>query len=323
MKKFIALSASRLRLDDLAGLVSETIEVATPQSAALGAVGVAKLQALTASNNTFLSLMSKNRSSLLTPLIVEHDKHRDTLFAEIRRIAKAGQKSSVPATAAAGAKLMIMLQPFWHVSRSPLLSQTKQIDIFAERYAADAEAVAAATTLGLTSILQTLFSVNASLSDLYNERLTAMAAAASPSASSVKNEVIAGYDEFCIAIEITLSALPTDDLQCVFSEMNDLRRKYIFRLPIPLTEAHTSVAPIPEQAYTGSPITPIPRVFYQTDAEMRELIFAHDFDVTYLYNIKVGEAKLIIHGKGKYTGSYTSTFHIVNMNDEQLNNNIS
>jgi hypothetical protein len=41
-----------------------------------------------------------------------------------------------------------------------------------------------------------------------------------------------------------------------------------------------------------------------------ELTFAKDFDVTYRNNIEVGEAKLSVHGKGKYTGSYNTTFHI-------------
>jgi hypothetical protein len=306
-----------LRLDDLAALTSETIEMATPQSAVLGDVAAAKLKALTTSNNTFLSLMSKNRASLLTPQVTEQDKHRDALFAEIKRVAKAGQRSSIPAKAAAAAKLMIVLHPFWHIGKDPILTQTTQIDVFAERYTADADAVAAAATLGLTPVLQSLFSVNASLYSLYNERLSTMAAAAAPSASSVKNAVITDYDEFCIAVEITLTALPTDDLQVVFNEMNELRRKCISKLPLPLSEAHTSVAPIPQQAYTGKPVTPLPSVFYKTATETRELVFSQDFDVTYHDNIKVGEARVITHGKGKYTGSHTTSFYIIN---EQLNN---
>jgi hypothetical protein len=62
------------------------------------------------------------------------------------------------------------------------------------------------------------------------------------------------------------------------------------------------------QPYTGQAITPIPQVFFKT--EDGELHFTVDFYVTYRNNVDVGEAKIIIHGKGKYAGSYTSTFHI-------------
>jgi hypothetical protein len=132
------------------------------------------------------------------------------------------------------------------------------------------------------------------------------------SASGNSRNVAARYREFCAAVALTLSVQPTDALQTVFNEMNDIRRTYISRLPTPLTEAHTSVAPIPEQVYTGKQLTPLPRVFHKAhEAELRELVFAQDFTVTYKNNMDVGEAKLSIHGKGKYTGRYDTTFHIV------------
>jgi hypothetical protein len=46
--------------------------------------------------------------------------------------------------------------------------------------------------------------------------------------------------------------------------------------------------------------------------EFTELRFTVDYFFTYKNNIEIGEAQIIIHGKGKYTGKYTSTFHIEN-----------
>jgi hypothetical protein len=67
----------------------------------------------------------------------------------------------------------------------------------------------------------------------------------------------------------------------------------------------------PCAAYTGSAVTPIPRVFFGAEGEKAvELQFSVDFFVTYRDNTKVGEAKVLVHGKGKYCGSYASTFHI-------------
>jgi hypothetical protein len=312
MHKFITLKVGNLRLDNLAGLVVETIDLATPQTAALGAVGAAKLQALTAASDKFVAPLNKSRASLLTPQIREKDQLCGKQLAEIKRLAKVAQQSSVEATAAAGTKMVDLLKPFWNISKEPLMSQTTQIDLLAERYAADPEAVAAATTLGLAPFLQNLFAANAALLALYNERLDEMAAAKGPSASSLKRAVVMAYDAFCAVVEMTLPALPSDALQLLFNEMNDIRRKYVSRLPAPLNGAHTSVAPIDPQPCTGRAVTPLPRVFYKTNKETRELTFARDFTVTYRNNVKVGEAKLLVHGKGKYSGTCTITFHIVN-----------
>jgi hypothetical protein len=311
MNKFITLNVSHLRLDDVEGLVAETITIASPQSAILGSVGIAKLQTLMTANDTFLTLLNKGDSSLLTPQIREKDKLRDSLFAEIRRTAKNASFSSIAAIAAAGAKLMDFLTPFWNIDKEPLMSQTAQIILLSNRFNADTAAISAAGTLGLSDLFKSLDTVNAELKVLYNERVNETADTDGPSASSFKSEIVNAYDGFCGSVEITLSAIPTDALQHLFNEMNDIRRKYISRIPIPLSESHTSAAPVPQQVRNGKHLTPIPRVFYNHDGKLDELIFAQDFTVTYRNNVEVGEAKIFIHGKGKYTGTYTTSFHIV------------
>lgn len=310
MIKFIPLHVSHLRLDYLAGLVSETIDMATLQKEILGDVGAAKLQTLTAAGNTFFALLNKQYASDLTLQIKEKDRQRDVLFSEIKRTSKSGRKSSLPAHADAGTKMVDFLHPFWNIGKEPIISQTTQINILSTRYAADATLKSAAQTLGIASQMQSLFHTNTALLNLYNERLDEMAAKKGPSASSMKSDVVIAFDEFCRAIEVILSALPSDGLQLLFNEINDLRRKYISGLPARLNRAHTSVAPIPQQTYTGNPVTPLPRVFFQTGKETLELVFAQDFNISYRNNTNVGMAKLLIHGKGKYTGTYETTFHI-------------
>jgi hypothetical protein len=82
-------------------------------------------------------------------------------------------------------------------------------------------------------------------------------------------------------------------------------------LPVKLTGANTVVESIPAQKYTGKDITPVPKVFFKKeDDEFTELRFTVDFNITYRNNIQVGEAQIIIHGRGRYNGSYTSNFHI-------------
>ena len=311
MEKFIALSASRLRLDDLAGLATETYAIGDARASALGNVAAAKLTALNTTTQAFLKLLNRNRASALTPQIVELDRQRDAAFKEIERTVKTAQKSSIPATAAAGTTIMEVLHPFWNISSEPIASQTAQVSLFLSR-SSSTEMNDAVATLNLTSVYATLRTANVNMKALYNDRLDEMSALEGPSASDVSKEVVAAYDDFCTAVEITLSALPTADLQLVFDDMNGVRRKYISKVPIPLADKRTSVAPIPAQVYTGRHLTPLPRVFYQADAaELRELVFAQDFTVTYRNNVEVGEAKLFVHGKGHYTGTYDTTFHII------------
>jgi hypothetical protein len=308
MEKFIALSASRLRLDDLGGLASETIEVAKPKAEALGEVGAAKLEELKTVTPPFMALLNLNRASALTPQIEKLDKQRDTAFDEIKSTVKAALKSSVSATAAAAGRVMPILKPMWNIGRESIASQTAQIKLFFTRISSLSADI---TTLGIAPALLSLGTANDTLESVYLMRLDKMSALEGPSATAKAKAVVAAYDGLCAAVEVTLSVLPTAALQLIFDDMNGLRIKYIAHLPTPLADAFTSVAPIPAQVYTGRHLTPIPRVFYQTDTELRELIFAEDFTVSYRNNVKVGEAKLFVHGKGKYTGTYTTTFHIV------------
>jgi hypothetical protein len=314
MEKFIALKVSNLKLDDLEGLASETVTVASLQSSStLGTLGTAKLQTLATGNAAFLKLLHQKRASELTPQIAEKERLRDALFAEIKRESRAGEQSSLPAIAAAGSKMVAFLKPFWEIAKEPIMSQTAQIKLINTRYSADSALQQAAATLGINSQMQSLFTANSALETLYNQRLAEMGTIELPSATSMKGQVVAAYDEFCETVEITYSVQPTvTALQLLFNEMNDIRRKYAARLPVPLDEKHTSVAPIDDQVYTGRHLTPLPRVFYRTDGgELRELVFSQDYTVTYRNNVEVGEAHLIVHGKGKYSGRYETTFHIV------------
>jgi hypothetical protein len=77
-----------------------------------------------------------------------------------------------------------------------------------------------------------------------------------------------------------------------------------------LDSAHTTIETIPMQPYTEKPVTPLPRVFFQTGKETLELELGKDFSVTYRNNNCAGMAQLTVHGKGKYKGSKTTTFMI-------------
>jgi hypothetical protein len=110
----------------------------------------------------------------------------------------------------------------------------------------------------------------------------------------------------------TLKLQPVPALETLFLVMNEIRIKYARSLPVRLTDANTAVDAIPAQPYTGQAVTPIPCVSVKKDdGTFQEIRFTVDYYITYRNNTEVGEAKILIHGKGKYTGRYTSSFHIV------------
>jgi hypothetical protein len=149
------------------------------------------------------------------------------------------------------------------------------------------------------------------VSIIWNERAINEAGKSGPSPSSLKSNLGKAYHDFCNIVLQSIKLQPTPELETLFSVMNEIRIKYAKFLPIRLTDMNTMVEAVAIQKYTGKAITPITRVFIKKENDkFSELRFTVDFYITYKNNIKTGEAKIIIHGKGKYTGSYISTFHI-------------
>ncbi|MDR1382496.1 MAG: DUF6261 family protein, partial [Planctomycetaceae bacterium] len=71
--------------------------------------------------------------------------------------------------------------------------------------------------------------------------------------------------------------------------------------------AKSAVETIPDQIYEGKPVVLIPVVF----DEGKELVFSHDFELSYKNNNAVGTADVIIHGKGAFKGKKIISFNIV------------
>jgi hypothetical protein len=69
--------------------------------------------------------------------------------------------------------------------------------------------------------------------------------------------------------------------------------------------------PIPQQEYTGQPLTPTPKALYVTphDGTIR-LELGKDYNLAFKDNVNVGNADCTIHGKGAYKGRKTVTFII-------------
>lgn len=75
-----------------------------------------------------------------------------------------------------------------------------------------------------------------------------------------------------------------------------------------LADSGVTVAPLAEETYRGSALTPIPAVSF--DGRRLALGTEADFTVTYEGNVNAGTAKAIINGCGNFTGSREVTFTI-------------
>jgi hypothetical protein len=311
MIKFHSLHICKLTILNLAGLSSETIIAGNAAGEALGPLGTAALDALTAADSTFGKKLIGTRGSRLTEQIHGFDRQRDSDFKEIRRTAGIASKSSLPASARAGRTLVTFLHPYRNVTKEAMMSEVSTLNYLQNCFSADPALQDAASVLQLGDVFTSLFHANRQLFVLWNERALEDAKKSGPSPSSLRNSLEKCYGSFCDVTLQSLSLQPSPALKHLFLVMNEIRIKYARSLPLRLTGANTSVDPIPVQPYTGKAVTPIPRVLIRTaDGTFSELRFSVDYFVTYRNNTAIGEAGILIHGKGKYTGIHTSTFHI-------------
>jgi hypothetical protein len=305
--KFFRLHANSLNLANLAGLVDETLFVVEPHASSFGEVGMRLVSKLRTDNNIMKSEIDRPRNSLLTSSIRQANEACDATLYDVKRSIKTGSKSTVAAKATAGKLMEHFMKPFWGLNKEPLISQISMTNELLSRYTGDPALQQAAQTLGIAELFTTLAQQNTELSNLYNQRLIEYASETS-SASDVKETVSKDYNAVCDIIirTVNVEVVPTT-LLAVFNEMDSIRKKYSALSPAKINLADIVTEPLLSQAYTGKAITPIPTAYY----EGKELVFAVDFSVTYKDNVEVGEATVIMHGKGKFTGRHIRKFNIV------------
>ncbi|MDR1459375.1 MAG: DUF6261 family protein [Bacteroidales bacterium] len=300
------LQANKLKLANLAGLSDETLLVVEPQASLLGDTGTKLVAKLRTDNTTMKTEMDKPRSSLLTGPIRQANDVCDATIDDIKRSIKAGSKSTVAGKASAGETLEHFMKPFWNLNKEPLLSQISMTVELLSRYMNDPALQQAGQTLAIDDLFNILEPQNHKLSSLYTQRL-AEYAAETPSATSISDTVAEDYNAVCDVIVRAVNTEPVQEaLVVLFNKTNDIRKKYSALSPAKIDIADAVTEPLPTYTYTGKAITPIPVMYY----EGIELVFAVDFSVTYKNNVEVGEATVIMHGKGRFNGQHIRKFNI-------------
>jgi hypothetical protein len=311
MYKFNPLNVGKLSITDLGGLSIETIEAGKKAAPQLGELGIKALDVLIDADTAFRNRLILVKGSPITAQIKNADDRRDNGVSETWRMANAAAKSSIEANANAGKILVTFLQPYHNVQKAPLMSETSTINFMKEKYLADQDVQNAAATLQLDTVFTTIFTANDEVFNLWDLRVDEDADKIGLPPSRLRINLEKAYRKFSDVTLQTLDLSPSPQMERLFVAMNEIRIKYTNPSPARITEDNTSIMPIGIQKYTGSAITPIPTVLLKTeDGNFKELQFSVDFYITYRNNVNIGEAKLIIHGKGKYKGSYTSSFFI-------------
>ncbi|MDR0667296.1 MAG: DUF6261 family protein [Prevotellaceae bacterium] len=310
MAKFVIFKVWLMPLNELAGLVSETVVATFPHVSLLDKGSKTQFQALKNIAVEFLPQVNAPRVNRLTLEIQKLSNKCSTLYLHIKRMLKTTRHSDFPDIAAASAKLIAFYQPFWMADKKPILQRMTQYALMAYRYAADPSLKEASETVGIEAPTRELFATNIELQNHYKARLKESEAPKKPAAYSRRTEVIKAYVEFCSSVEELLTTAPTAERQILFDELNNIRHKYHARQPIKINFFNILIAPVPKQPFTGQPCTPIPRVYFRDGKELRELTFQTDFTVQYHYNTKVGEARLDVVGRQKYVGRCITNFQI-------------
>lgn len=311
MAKFIIFKVWLMTLKELGGLVSETVTSATPHAALLNDESRARFQTLEQIADEFLLRLTTSRSSSHTAKIRTLTKRCYTLYTYIKRMLKTARHSDFPDVAVASAKLIDFYRPFWKIDAIPIVQRMTQFALIAYRYAADPSLEEASETVGIAAPTRELFATNIELQNAYTARLKEQEAMKRPSAYSLRDDVIKAYVGFCSAVEKLLDASPSVGRQLLFEELNDVRRRYLARQPIKISFSNIFITSVPKQEFHGQPCTPVPKVYFRDGKDLRELTYQTDFVIQYHYNNKVGEARLVVIGKGRYTGRCVTSFQIV------------
>jgi hypothetical protein len=307
MYRFSRFDISKSNVSRIIGLVGETLDSAIPVAPQMGEVAV---KIVTKLNINYIEMKSEaehSRRSPLTESIKKANAECDATLNDIKRSAKTGEQSTIPVKADAGKTLVFFLEPFWNLNKEPLASQIKLTDELLLRYNNQPPLQAAAQMLNFSELFPTLGQQNTTLDTLYNQRMNEQIAE-SPAASRLRGGIAEGYNGFSdIVVKTVNQEQAPPAIVELFNQMDYLRKKYSALTPSHIDIALAVTEPIATQIRTGKAITPIPVAFY----EGTELTFAKDFSLTYKNNIEVGVATVILHGKGRFTGSNERKFNII------------
>jgi hypothetical protein len=256
------------------------------------------------------ALVDASRKIPLTKQLAEADARIDRCIVGINSTVNAALHHFDPTMVAAAVILEARLKEFGNIGSKSYENESTAVQILV-RDLLNTFAIQV-TKLQLTPWVTELDNSEQAFHQLYLERIAEMADLPEVKFIKVRQDIDAVFHKIIEALEAdTVSNGDALCGECIGRINNEivLYKEIIHRVRHDIE--HAVAVPVPTQQYTGKAIIPIPEVHYVHEGKPTvELVFSVDFTVTYKENVNVGDAEIIIHGKGKYKGQKIVTFNI-------------
>lgn len=226
IRSFTIVHLNNLTIAHLYALTQSSIAYATPAADNLSALLRSVLMQLADDSNVLGDQMKKASKNVFTTRLAEMDLDCDDRYSEIKRNIRTAEKGRDAGKRAAAEALGIFLGPYWENHKQAM---NTQISVFREmfsKFKASDTLKAHAATIGITAMMDGLEAANTAFGELYQTRDSSDAALAGPTASSLKSALISSYTQFCTAVEQAINYTPSEILNTLFTELEELRKTY-------------------------------------------------------------------------------------------------
>jgi len=244
IKAFSPLYMTKLSINDVFSLLKSSNDIAQPQIAIIGVIANGILTTMSNDNTAMGSSLNKVAKSLLTDELKEINADRSTRLSEIKRVITTNVKGrdATKQTAAEGVKNFF--SPYWNVDTDAMNTETGDIADLIAKYRANAEVQAQAAIIGIDGFMNELETVNNNFDVVYKARIHEKTDTMGASASELKPAAIKSYEQFCTSIEQVVNFAPSDALNTLFNNLDELRKKYSLLVhPAKVTPIPPVVAP--------------------------------------------------------------------------------
>jgi hypothetical protein len=253
------------------------------------------------------------KGSLITKEIEATDRLMNRSLSAIKASVRAQTFSPSQAVAQAAERVNHMLKGFGKVNSKPYEEQRDIVRVIIEQLTDSSAYAADAGTLGLGYFITDMQNALTKFENLVAQRGEKSLKKPDKTATEVRKGIEGVYRQIEDVLNSGAVMTPTVGFTAIIDRLNpqiELLNATYHRVRCDISDCQPE--PIPEQTYTGKPLTPSTyKVLYVTQEGTIQLELGKDYDLTFKNNVEVGIAECTVHGKGAYKGSKTVTFAII------------
>ncbi|MDR1372905.1 MAG: DUF6261 family protein [Dysgonamonadaceae bacterium] len=255
------------------------------------------------------------RSSSETYEIEKANKRLDKSVTALRLLIKAHRYNLDEQVIEAASRIYEMLVQYGNINSKPYMSQIGDTESILRQleglYSSDVEALFQYIPI-IKEYIAELSAANTEMKDAIDRRGEYYKQKPQQTFREIRKEIEPIYREIIILIDagVYLNLDPgfselANRLNSLISSENRRYRRTRYSIKKTKIEYNTT------EKYTGEPITPVPKIISNISRQANvRLELGKDFYLRYKDNKKVGNAKIIIYGKGNYKDKTFVTFYI-------------